>query len=175
MTEGAVEMKQAIARGYPHDLYAYTRWANERLLDAVGALSDEAYTREVGGSFGSVQATLAHMLGADWVWLRRWKGESPSALPADWDLTTFAGLRERWREVEREQAEFVDALGKGDLERVVEHRNMAGAPFANTLDHLLRHVVNHATYHRGQVVTLLRQLGAEAPATDLVRFYREAG
>jgi uncharacterized damage-inducible protein DinB len=175
MTEGEGDTTSAVARGYPFDLYAYTRWANERVLDAVDALTDEAFTRDVGGSFGSVQATLAHMLGADWVWLRRWKGESPSVLPAEWDLTTFAGLRERWREVEHEQAEFVDALGPGDLDRVIEHRNMAGTPFANRLDHLLRHVVNHATYHRGQVVTLLRQLGAEAPATDLVRFYREAG
>ncbi|MGD2069435.1 MAG: DinB family protein [Gemmatimonadota bacterium] len=154
------------------ELYDYHRWANRRVLDAVGALDAVDFEREVGGSFGSIRATLVHTLGADWVWLARWRGTSPTALPGSWDLSTFDALRARWAGVEEEQRAFVEGLGEADAGRKLTYRNLAGEPFENTLAEMLRHVVNHATYHRGQVVTLLRQLGAEAVSTDLILYYR---
>ena len=154
------------------DLFGYHRWANARVLDATAGLPTADFERDLGNSFGSIRATLAHVLGADWVWLRRWLGESPKAFP-EWDVATHAALRERWREVEGEQREFLDGLGESDVERVVAYTMLSGAAFSNPLGELCRHVVNHATYHRGQVVTLLRQLGVEPPHTDLILYYRE--
>lgn len=153
------------------ELYEYHRWANGRMLDAVANLEREQFVQPVGGSFGSVQGTLTHMLAADWVWLQRWRGTSPTAFP-DWDVPTFEALRARWAEVEADQAAFVEGLESDDLYRMVAYRNLAGTPGDNELWQLLRHVVNHATYHRGQITVLLRNLGHGAPSTDLVLWYR---
>lgn len=156
------------------ELFAFDRWANRRILDAVSRLTPEQCTRDLGSSYPSVQATLAHLLAANWVWLERWLGRSPAGLPDDgWDVGTFEGLRDRWQEIERAKAAFVNDLTDEDLDRPLVYRNTKGEPFEQPLWQTLRHAANHASYHRGQVVTMLRQLGADAVGTDLVLFYRE--
>jgi uncharacterized damage-inducible protein DinB len=157
------------------DLYAYNRWANRRIRAAAAALSAAERQRDLGSSFPSVQATLTHVLGAEWIWLERWNGRSPAGFPADWDLADWAALERRWDDVERAQASFVGDLSEADLLRPVDYRTIDGTPYAAPLGQLLRHVVNHSTYHRGQVVTMLRQLGRPAPDTDLVVYHREQG
>lgn len=155
------------------DLYAYNRWANRRTLDAAERLTPEELSRDLGSSFPSVRETLAHVLAAEWIWLERWRGSSPPGLPEAWDLSRLEAVRARWSEVETDQRTFVEGLDEAALDRVIAYRNTAGTEFENPLGQLLRHVVNHSTYHRGQVVTLLRQLGAEAVATDYVVYLRE--
>nr|PZN91576.1 MAG: damage-inducible protein DinB [bacterium] len=155
------------------ELFAYNRWANRRILDAAAKLGPEALDKDLGSSFPSIRATLVHILGAEWLWLSRWKGTSPTGLPDSWDLSTLDAIRARWAEFEREQKEFIDSLGEDDLRRAVSYRNVKGEPFTNTMAQMLRHVVNHSTYHRGQVITMLRQLGAEPVSTDLIAYYRE--
>ena len=155
------------------ELYAYNRWANHRMLDAASSLSVDAFTRDLGSSFPSVRATLVHILASEWMWLSRWRGESPSGFPEGWGDSTFDALRARWSEVERDQQAFVSELTEEAVGRSVAYRNTRGEPFEQPLAQMLRHVINHSTYHRGQVTTMLRQLGAETVATDLIRFYRE--
>ena len=155
------------------ELFAFHRWANARLLDAAGGLGAEDFARDLGSSFPSVRETLVHLLSADWIWLERWHGRSPTAGPG-WDaVATHAELRARWAEFECDQRAFLEGLSEADLDRVVPYRALSGAAFANPLGELLRHVVNHGTYHRGQVATLLRQLGVQPPQTDLILYYRE--
>jgi uncharacterized damage-inducible protein DinB len=115
------------------------------------------------------------MVGAEWVWLTRWQGGSPTSVPSDWDVSTLGAVRDRWRRVERELSAFVDGLDASALERPLTYKTFAGETFTQPLSQMLRHVVNHSTYHRGQVTTLLRQLGGTPVATDLIRFYREMG
>lgn len=155
------------------ELYGYNRWANHRMLDAAATLTAEQLTRDLHSSFPSVQATLAHVLSVEWVWLQRWLGDSPTSIPSEWDLSGRDALRRQWAEVERDQSAFLHDLTDEDLRRVVSYRNVAGESFTAPLWQLLRHVVNHSTYHRGQVATLFRQLGIGVPATDLGLFYRE--
>jgi len=155
------------------DLFAYNRWANRRILDAAAALDDDALARDLGSSFPSVLTTLAHLAAADWVWLRRWNGESPTAAPGDWDRSSLSGIRAAWDDVEAERTAFINRLDGPELTRESSYRDTAGRPWTRRMDHMLRHVVNHSTYHRGQVVTMLRQLGATPPATDLIAYYRE--
>ncbi len=155
-------------------LYAYNRWANERILDACQALAPEQLGKGLGSSFSSVRETLAHIFAAEWIWLSRWNGVSPRGMPA-WELPDVASLRARWDEVEAERADFLSRQDDASLRKIVAYRNTKGEPFQSPLWQLLRHVANHSTYHRGQVVTMLRQLGAAAPSTDLVLFYREGG
>jgi len=154
------------------ELYEFNRWANQRILDAVTALSSEQFARDLKSSFPSVRDTLVHVLGADWIWLSRWQGVSPTQTP-DWGLTTLASIRSRWEQIENERTAFLERLTPDALHGVLEYRTLKGDPFSNPLWQLLRHVVNHSTYHRGQITTMLRQLGAPTVSTDLVQFYRE--
>ena len=152
------------------ELFEYSEWANAQVLDAAARLSDEEFTRGLGSSFPSVRDTLVHLLFAEWVWLRRWRGESPRATLDPADFPDAESVRARLAEVARERAQLVAGLGDGDLERVVAYVNATGERWRYPLGRMMRHVVNHSTYHRGQVVTMLRQLGAGAPSTDLLYY-----
>lgn len=156
-----------------NDLFAYDRWATRRVLDAVAAAGAEAYGRELVSSFPSIRDTLVHMLAAHWVWLQRWKGVSPTGQPEGWAGMDLDALAVAWSAVEAEQAGLLAGLSEGDLDRVLDYRDTRGREFSQPLWQLLRHVINHATYHRGQVVSLLRQVGAAPPSTDMVAFHRE--
>jgi uncharacterized damage-inducible protein DinB len=158
-------------------LYDYNAWANERALGVAGALSSEQFLRDMGNSFPSVRDTLAHILGAEWIWLRRWHGESPSSGLAVADFPTVATLRERFAALDRERRTFLEAVSEERLARQFSYRDMAGNAHSLRLVESLQHVVNHGTYHRGQITTMLRQLGAKPVSTDMSRFYldRAAG
>lgn len=152
------------------EIYGYNRWANARSLQAASTISPADFTKEVGGSFASLRGTLAHMYGAEWIWLQRWRGTSPRQLPFALDFPDVETIRSRWQEVEREQKQFLDSLDPGRLSEVVSYVNLKGETFAYPLGRMLQHVVNHASYHRGQITTLLRQLGATPLSTDLLLY-----
>jgi uncharacterized damage-inducible protein DinB len=154
-------------------LYDYNSWANHRTLDACAALSEEQFTRDLGSSFRSVRDTLAHICGVEWLWLERWHGRSHNALPPAADFSDLASLRRRWDEVEQNLHDYIASLTPEDTQRTIQHKTTQGVPQAAPLWQMLQHLVNHGTYHRGQVATMLRQLGAKPLSTDLIFFYRE--
>jgi uncharacterized damage-inducible protein DinB len=155
------------------ELYEFNRWANARVLNAASKLSVDEFARDLGNSFPSVGATLAHILAAEWIWLQRWLGSSPRAMPAGWSSMGAADLRQTWETVEAEQTRFIMAINETDLDRVISYINLAGLSYSYPLWQMLRHVVNHSTYHRGQIITMLRQMGAQIIGTDLLIFYDE--
>lgn len=155
-------------------LYDYNFWANRRVLEACAPLSAEQFTRNNGSSFPSVRDTLAHICGAEWIWLERWNGRVPTGgIPAPSDYPDFETLKRHWWEVGSNLLAYVAALGPADVNRVVEFKTLAGVPFSQPLGHCLQHLANHSTYHRGQITTMLRQLEAKPATTDLIYFYRE--
>jgi uncharacterized damage-inducible protein DinB len=159
--------------GEVRELFAYDAWANARVFEAASALTEEQCGHSIASSFPSVAGTLAHLIGAEWVWLRRWLGESPGGYP-DWVAApTLADLRARLATVESERDTMVADMSEADLGRVVSYRTLSGQASEDPLGGLMRHVVNHSTYHRGQIATLLRQLGLEPPSTDLIIFQRQ--
>jgi len=164
-------------------LYEYDRWANNKVLQAVSALSVEQFTRDLGGSFRSVRDTLLHIIAGEWGWLAFWKEPSDSsgsladlrkrrdALFKPEAFPNAVAVRAKWAEIERQQTEFLICLTDQALARML--------PFRRTqvsLMHLMQHLVNHSTYHRGQIALMMRQLGVEPVATDfhvfLVEGYR---
>lgn len=153
------------------ELVDYHYWANDRILKAVEAIPAEAYSRELGSSFPTIGATLAHLMYAEAVWLGRWLGERIPA-PTPEELPTAAAARERWRTLEERFRQFVGGLSQADLHRVHTMRNTTGKEFQHPLWEMIHQVLNHGTYHRGQVVTMLRQVGADAASTDLIQYYR---
>lgn len=154
-------------------LYDYNAWANHRSLDAASALTTEKFLQPMGSSFGSVRDTLAHIHGAEWIWLERFQGRSPSSLPDATRFQDIPSLRAQWNELEGRLLGFVRGLKQSDLERVFEYKTLKFGVYRNPMAESLQHLVNHGTYHRGQVTTLLRQLGAQPMATDLMHFHRE--
>jgi uncharacterized damage-inducible protein DinB len=154
-----------------HELYDYHRWANRRLFDVAAALGEEVAGREAGPQFSSPTITrmFGHLYGADWIWLARWKGSSPTRLPGA-DFATLAALRPVWDELEKEQRGFVDHLSAADLERVVEYRTTEGKAFRVALGPLLVHVANHATHHRSEIATMLTMLSGSPPDTGMNTF-----
>lgn len=153
-------------------LFAYDDWANKRALDACASLSPEQFTRDLGSSFHSVRDTLAHISGAQWIWLERLNGRAPAALPALDTCGDLPSLRLHSSEVARDLLAFVNAASDADLARVLEYRTSRGE-YRTPIWQILLQLVNHGSYHRGQITTMLRQLGAKPVNTDLIGFYRE--
>ena len=156
-----------------HLLYAYNAWANLRTLDSCASLNEEQFTRDLASSFRSVRDTLVHIYGAEWVWLERWHGRSHGGLPPTTGFSNLEAVHRQLEELDRSLIDYVDSLTSEDLQRVHNYKTTSGVPQAQPSWQMLQHVANHSTYHRGQVATMLRQLGAKPVSTDLILFYRE--
>jgi len=156
-----------------HQHFAYNKWANLRTLEAIAALTPEQFTRDLGSSFPSIRDTAAHIASAEWIWLRRWKGESPTSHP-DW-ATKHASLdviQSKFAAIEAERAAWLETLTDADLDQVLVFRLLNGQDDRQRLSAQLLHLVNHSTYHRGQIAGMLRQVGASPVPTDFIAFKR---
>jgi len=154
-------------------LFDFNAWANQRALEASAQLSDEQFVKPLGSSFSSARDTLVHICGAEWIWLERFQGRSPSAIPNDSAVQTVAALREYWHPQAERLLSFVNGLEQNDLDRVFEYKTLNFGVYKNPMWQSLQHLANHGTYHRGQIATLLRQLGGKPILTDMMHFYRE--
>jgi uncharacterized damage-inducible protein DinB len=150
----------------------YHYWANKRLLAVMDDLTAEQYSRDLGSSFPSLQATVAHMLHAETIWLSRFLGAPVAGVQAD-DVPTPGAARQRWAELEQQLLKFINGLDQVGVDRVLTVKTSTGQEFRHPLWEALQHLVNHGTYHRGQLTTMLRQVGASPLSTDLITYYRE--
>ncbi len=154
--------------GALRELIDHNYWARDRQLQACAALSQEQFLRPLGASFLSVRDTLAHLVAVEWIWLERWRGRSPQSLTAAEEFPTLAAISDRWSAVERELRAFVDGLGDEDVERPFTYTNFKGETWTYPLRSALLHLLNHQSYHRGQVTTQLRLLGVAVPSVDFL-------
>ncbi len=155
-------------------LLEYHYWARDRLLAGVEPLSPEQYNRDLGSSFKSIRDTLVHIYSAEWAWHSRWHGHSPTALLSPDDFPDLPTLRREWNTLEAGVRAFTSGID--DTGRFFEYRLLSGKEGRSAFWQMLQHIVNHASYHRGQVTTMLRQVGAPPPQSlDLIAFYRERG
>jgi uncharacterized damage-inducible protein DinB len=154
-------------------LFQFNQWADDRMLDTCAALTNEQFTRNLGSSFGSVRDTVTHLYGAEWVWNERFQGRSPSALLSSAAFPDLASIRAKLEEMDLYYLDYVSKVTQQDLDRIIRYKSFAGDEFSNPVWQSLHQVSNHASYHRGQVVTMLRQLGVKPNSTDLIMFYRE--
>jgi uncharacterized damage-inducible protein DinB len=155
-------------------LVDYHYWGRDRMLGAVEPLTPEEYLKDLGSSFRCVRDTVVHTYGAEWNWYLRWVGNSQKGFPDASAFPDVSTIRAAWKSQEQKVRLFVLSLGEESLHRTFKYRTFDGQEMESEFAHMLQHVVNHATFHRGQVTTMLRQLGAPAPKPqDLIRFYRE--
>lgn len=150
--------------------FDYNRWANARLLEAVASLTNEQFLKELGSSYSSVRDTLTHILAAEEVWLMRWKGISPKTMLDPAYFPDVRSFKAKWGEVELDQWNFVSKISDESLQEMVEYQNFKNEVWQYTLWQMMHHMVSHSTYHRGQVVAMLRQLGAAPTQLDFLVF-----
>ena len=155
-------------------LLDYHYWARERLLDAVSRATTEQIAQDLGNSFPSILDTLRHLIGAEIVWRSRWMGQSPATMPALVDISDLQAVRRAWAEEETLVRKALVERGEAGVSRAVQYTGFNGQAQAQPFEHTFQHLVNHGTYHSGQITTMLRQLRVEPPKSmDLIAFYRE--
>ena len=156
-------------------LYDYNSWANERVLESLRPISQEAFASDKGASHGSIRGIIAHIAAAEWIWLERWKGSSPAGLLSESKFETVEIATERLRKIDYDLQEFTSRLTQADLDGSRGYKTTEGKAYSNVLSDMLLHVANHSSYHRGQIITLLRQSGAVPQSTDFILFIRLKG
>lgn len=148
-------------------LAAYNLWANQRLIDAVTAVPPELQTQAITSSFDSLHKTLLHMLDAESIWWQRMKMQERIIIPSENapDSTEEVGTA-----LINQSKQWLDWTGNASelaLEHVFHYHNLKGELFKMPVFQMLQHIFNHGTYHRGQLITLLRQVGVtKLPQTD---------
>jgi uncharacterized damage-inducible protein DinB len=153
-------------------LHAYNSWADNRIFEALAQLPPEQYIQDMKGSHGGIHATLVHLVGAEKIWLERFQGTTQPFLSEN-PPGSLAGLKEIWEKVGYETAKWIGGMTDKKLQETFTMKTLKGETFTHVFWQAFQHIVNHSTYHRGQIVTMLRQLGAKPPTTDLILFYRE--
>jgi len=156
-------------------LHAYNAWANNRVLDALAGIPEKEYTREMKSSHGSIHGTMVHIVAAERLWQSRWQGSADAALLTTNEVPSFPALRTLWEEVGRSTARFLGTMTDRKLAETFQVTSQAAGSVTLTYWQSLQHIVDHSSYHRGQIVTLLRQLGFTPPTASLLLFYRDAG
>jgi len=157
-------------------LLNYTRYnlrANKLLCDVMAALTDEQIDMEIVSSFPSIRKTVYHMWGAEDIWKRRLSRESTDTWAPKHFKGAFTEALQSWQDTSQWYIDFIQAAGDELLLGNLTYKNMAGDEYTNSVRDIVQHVMNHSTYHRGQLVTMLRQAGVtEIPSTDYIAFLR---
>lgn len=163
----------SISAGAARDLLLYTLWADRQLLKAVRNVRAEDLTRDAGVSFSSLLGTMSHMLGAQKLWMSRLLGrpldhvQGPGDFP---DLLSWIGA---WEENASGVGAFLAGLTDEQLAAPISWTSLKGVPHNRPLWQPVLQMVNHSTYHRGQAISLIRQMGYAGESTDLLDFFSE--
>jgi uncharacterized damage-inducible protein DinB len=152
----------------------YNKWANELLLSIIDKeINDELLDKEIISSFPSLRKTVYHVWGAEDIWLRRLNNESLVDWPAKNFKGTFSEAKEIMLKNDDAFIKYVETLSNEKLSEMFTYKNIEGKTFTNPVSESIHHCMNHSTYHRGQIVTMMRQLGLRIiPSTDYISYCR---
>ncbi len=153
--------------------YAFHHWATDLVMAAFDGVTAAQLDQSWGGSFRTGRGLLNHILGAEWLWCQRWNGTSPRKVPELPRSLDGAGFRAEWTKLRAEEQAYLDELSGEQLCGTLSYTNLKGERHSYPVSDVLLHVVNHGTYHRGQLTHLLRDLGSSAPSTDYLLFLDE--
>lgn len=155
-------------------LVSYNAWANHKLAAIIIDSGEDAALMLQKSSFATIRETAFHIWDAEGIWLKRLRGESLD----EWPSKNFTGTSSEGMNLmvagSRDYLNYVEALDEKDFSSVIHYTNIKGVAFQNSIEEILAHVMNHSTFHRGQLVTMLRGAGCtNLKSTDLIAFYRE--
>jgi uncharacterized damage-inducible protein DinB len=154
-------------------LHAFNAWADNRIFEAVAQIPADQYLIDLKTSHGGIHGTLVHLVGAQKIWLSRWLGSPDVKFLSAGDVPALSDLKAVWEKTGYETAKFLGSMTDKKLGDTITVTMSSGQTFTNTIAQTLQHLVDHSTYHRGQVVAMMRQLGIKPPATGMIGFFRE--
>ncbi len=153
-------------------LFAYNSWATNRIFDSLAGMPESQYLMDLKASHGGIHGTFTHLVAAEKVWLSRWVGKPESRLMSVEEVPSLARLKVSWEDVAGRTARFLSRLDDRKLQQQFDYASLSGEKQTSTYQQTLLHVVNHSSYHRGQIAALVRQVGGLPVRTDLIEFYR---
>jgi len=154
-------------------LNAFNAWASNRIFDAVGTMPVEAVMRDMKSSHVSIHGTLLHLVAAERTWLGRWTGTKDVPQLTAAEAPTPADITRLWEKTGYDMARFLGAMTDRKLQESFTMTTSTGQTFTHAYGQAIQHVVDHSSYHRGQVITLMRQQGHTPPTTGMIAFFRE--
>ena len=157
-------------------LYTYAKYnlrANATICSVLEKLDEQLLDKEVTSSFNTIRETIYHVWGAEFIWYKRLHGESLAAWPFEDFKGKFAEAQIEFLKQSEEFMKYITTLTEEQLESKILYSNMEGKKFNNKIYNIIMHVMNHSTFHRGQIITMLRNLGVtKLPSTDFIMFTR---
>ena len=151
----------------------YNLWANQQIVDTLSRLSETASEKDLGNSFPSVKKTTLHIWDAEQIWLNRLQGMPILSFPSKNFEGTFAEACTGLLDTSRQFLEFAEKQTEGFFEEELEFNTISFGASRSRAHEMIHHCMNHSTYHRGQLVTMGRQLGLEnMPSTDMIFYLR---
>lgn len=154
------------------NLFSYHKWATLTCLEHVQALGEKLYKKKGANSFASIQETIEHVLGVEKLWLLRMSSVKNPTFE-HFDLETTEKAIEAFRLLHAEMELFFASSSNVQWSEALNYQNMRGDEFSTTREEMLFTFVNHASYHRGQVTSLLRQFGKQGIALDYIYFQKQ--
>lgn len=155
-------------------LTAYNSWANKKIKGFIMEAGEEMTLKMQSSSFPTIQQTILHILDAQTIWFSRLQGISPVSWPGQSFNGTSADACEMLIESCQHYEKYVKELTEKELMHNIGYRNMKGDAFIAPVQQILVHVMNHGTFHRGQLVTMLRGAGfTNLSSTDMIAYFRE--
>lgn len=149
--------------------YDYHVWANEMMLRHIETLPEDLFLKTTDLGFSAIAEVFGHLAAAEDVWLARLNGETPPPLTPK----PFQSVEETRRYMDEQQERSREYISNvNDWETVINYRNTKGQAFSNTIIEIMQHMINHGTYHRGNVTTMLRYHGYPGTTTDYIAFVR---
>jgi uncharacterized damage-inducible protein DinB len=153
-------------------LYQYNSWANAVILKTAAQVTKDQFLAAASYPHGGLRSTLTHILFAEWLWRKRWEGESPTMWIKPEDFPTFDSLRARWTVEEKALNGFTTSLTDAKLNSVLQYKTTRGDPMEEVLWHMMAHVVNHGTQHRSEAAAILTGAGHSPGDIDMILFLR---
>ena len=152
----------------------YNLWANERIGHLLMTQEEEVLNAERKSSFSSISKTVLHIWDAETIWLTRLQGGSLT----EWPSKNFSGSKGDMLKglinTSTALLNYIETKGEAFQQEKILYKNMKGDAYENTVEEILLHLVNHGSYHRGQIITLLRDSGiSHVVSTDLIAWFRE--
>lgn len=152
---------------------SYNIWANKRIIEIANQLSDEQINKEIVSSFPSVYKTVLHLMEVENAWWERLKLFEHPAM-SGWFTGNFDELSKKWLELSQQWHTWIQNANEVNISHVFAYQNSKKEHFKQPVYEMLLHLFNHQSYHRGQLVTMFRQLRLDKiPPTDFIVFSRK--
>jgi uncharacterized damage-inducible protein DinB len=168
----ALEEVHGMTRQDIIDLFEFDKWAIALTLESVSSIPAKEYLEDLKSSHGGIHGTLVHLCGASNLWLQRWR-MIPAPLPASVTaIPNLEALKTYWKEYQVDLTGYLSGVNESMLTTSLSYKDLRGNPHSEPLVQQMQHMVNHSSYHRGQIVTMQRQIGSKPVGTDLITYYR---